>query len=52
MEKNEMSGSSSTQGERRGIYRLLVGKLKGKRPFGRPWDIWEDNIRIDLQEVG
>jgi len=39
-------------GERRGIYRVLVGKPEGKRPLGRPRRRWEDNIRMDLQGVG
>ena len=39
-------------GERTGVYRVLVGKPEGKRPLGRPWRRWEDNIRMDLQEVG
>jgi hypothetical protein len=39
-------------GERRGVYRVLVGKPEGKRPLGRPWRRWEDNIKMDLQEVG
>ena len=39
-------------GERRGVYRVLVGKPEGKRPLGRPRRKWEDNIKIDLQEVG
>jgi hypothetical protein len=39
-------------GERRGIYRALVGKPEGKRPLGRPMHRWEDNIKMDLQEVG
>ena len=38
-------------GERRGIYRALVGKPEGKRPLGRPRRRWEDNIKMDLQEV-
>ena len=38
--------------ERRAVYRILVGKPKGKRPFGRPRRRWEDNIKMDLQEVG
>ena len=37
---------------RRGIYRVLVGKPEGKRPFGRPRRRWQDNIKMDLQEVG
>jgi len=39
-------------GDRRGIYRVLVGKPEGKRPLGRPRHRWEDNIKMDLQEVG
>jgi hypothetical protein len=37
--------------ERRGVYRVLVGKPEGKRPLGRPRRRWEDNIKMDLQEV-
>jgi hypothetical protein len=47
-----MGGACSTYGERRGVYRVLVGKPDGKRPLGRPRRRWEDNIRIDFQEVG
>jgi hypothetical protein len=39
-------------GKRRGVYGFLVGKPEGKRPFGRPSHRWEDNIKMDLQEVG
>jgi len=39
-------------GEERGVYRVLVGKLEGRRPLGRPKRRWVDNIRMDLQEVG
>jgi len=39
-------------GERRVAYSVLVGKLKGKRPPIRPRHSWEDNIKMDLQEVG
>jgi hypothetical protein len=39
-------------GERRDIYRVLVGKPEGKRPLGRPRRKWEDNIKMDLWEVG
>jgi hypothetical protein len=38
--------------EGRGVYRVLVGKPEGKRPLGRPRLRWEDNIRMDLQEMG
>ena len=39
-------------GEDRGVHRVLVGKPEGKRPLGRPRRSWEDNIKMDLQEVG
>ena len=39
-------------GEGRGVYRILVGKSEGKRPLGRPRRRWEDNIKMDLQELG
>ena len=39
-------------GERRCVYRILVGKPDRKRPLGRPRHRWEDNIKMDLQEVG
>jgi hypothetical protein len=38
--------------EDRGVYRVLVGKPEKKRPLGRPRRRWEDNIKMDLQEVG
>jgi hypothetical protein len=39
-------------GEDRGVHRVLVGKPEGKRPLRRPRRRWEDNIKINLQEVG
>ena len=39
-------------GERRGVYKVLVGKGEGKRQLERPRRRWEDNIKMDLQEVG
>ena len=39
-------------GESKGVYRVLVGKPEGKRPLGRPRPRWEDNIKMNLQEVG
>ena len=39
-------------GEERGVYRVLVGELEGRRPLGRPRRRWMGNIRTDLQEVG
>jgi len=48
-----MGGACSEYvGERRGVYRVLVGKHEGKRPLGRPRRRWEDNINVDHQEVG
>jgi len=38
-------------GERRGVYKVLVGKPEGKKPLGRPRCGWEDNIKMDFQEV-
>ena len=45
-------GNVARMGEGRGVYRVLVGKPEGKRPLGRPRRRWEDNIKLDLQEVG
>jgi hypothetical protein len=39
-------------GERKDVYRVLVGKPEGKRPLGRPSLRWKDKIKMDLQEVG
>jgi len=46
------AGHVVLMGERRGVYRVLVGKPKGMRPHGKPRRRWEDNIKINLQEVG
>jgi len=46
------AGHVARMGERRCVYRVLVGKSEGKRPLGRPKLRWEDNIKMDLQEVG
>ena len=46
------AGHVARMGERRGVYRVLVGKPEGRRPFERPRRRWEDNIKMDLQEVG
>ena len=45
-------GGAARMGEERGVYRVVVGKPEGKRPLGRPRRRWEDNIKMDLQEVG
>jgi len=47
-----MDWACGVYGERRGVYRVLVGKPEGKRPLGRPRRSWEDNIKMGLQEVG
>jgi hypothetical protein len=46
---NEWAGHVACMGDRRGVYRVLVGKPVGKRPLGRPRHIWEDNIKTNLQ---
>ena len=46
------AGHVAHMGERRDTYRALVEKLEGKRPLGRPRRRWEDNIKMNLQEVG
>ena len=45
-------GHVARMGEGRGVHRVIVGKPEGKRPLGRPRHKWEDNIKMDLQEVG
>jgi hypothetical protein len=46
------AGHVARMGEKRNVYRLLVGKPEGKRPLGRPRRTWIDNIKIDLLEIG
>jgi hypothetical protein len=46
------AGHVAHMGERRGVYRVLVGRPEGKRPLGRPRHRWEDNIKMDLREIG
>jgi len=46
------SGHVGHMGKGRGMHRVLVGKLEGKRPMRRSRHRWEDNIKMDLQEVG
>jgi hypothetical protein len=46
------AGHVARTGEGRGVYKVLVGKTEGKKPLGRSWRRWEDNIKMDLQEVG
>jgi hypothetical protein len=46
-----MGGACSTYGDRRGAYRILVKRPEGRRPLGRHRPSWEDNIKMNLQEV-
>jgi 3-oxoacyl-ACP reductase-like protein len=46
------AGHVARIGEGRDVYRILMGKSEGKGPLGRPRRRWEDNIKMDLQEVG
>ena len=46
------AGHVARVGEERDVHRVLVGKREGKRPLGRPRRRWDDNIKVDLQEVG
>jgi hypothetical protein len=50
--KMSWTGHEARMRERRGVYRVLVGKPEGMRPLGRPRSRWEHNIKMDLQEVG
>jgi hypothetical protein len=52
IKKAEMTRACSTYGERRGAYRVLVGKLEGKRPLERPGRKWDDKITMCLRDVG
>jgi hypothetical protein len=45
------AGHVARMGEKRDAYRILVGRPEGRRPLGRPRHRWDDNIKIDLQEV-
>jgi hypothetical protein len=46
------AGHVARMGESIGAYRVLVGKPEGRRPLGKPKRVWEDNIKMDLREVG
>ena len=46
------AGNVAHMGEERGVYRVLLGKLDGRKQVGRPRHRWVDNIRMDVQEVG
>jgi hypothetical protein len=46
------AGYVACVGEKRKVYKVLVGKPKGRRPLGRPRRRWEDGVRMDLREIG
>jgi hypothetical protein len=46
------AGHTAHTGEGRDVYRVLVGRPKSKRPLGRPRSMWEDNIKLNLREIG
>jgi hypothetical protein len=50
--KTRWVGHVARMVEGRGVYRVLVGKPEGKRPLGRPRHRWEDNIKLELREIG
>ena len=45
-------GNVARMEEGRSVFKVLIGKPRGKRPLGRPRRRWEDNIRMDLEEIG
>jgi hypothetical protein len=49
---DEVVGTCGTHGEGRDVYRVLVGWPEGKRPLGRHRRRWDDNIKLDLREIG
>jgi hypothetical protein len=46
------AGHEARIGEKRNVYKLLLGKPEGRRPLGRPRHMWIDNIKMDLLEIG
>ena len=52
IKNNEMEGHVASLGDRRGLYKVLVGRADRKTPLGRPKCRWEDNVKMDLREVG
>jgi hypothetical protein len=52
MEEGEVGGTCGMQGEGRGVHRVLVGRPEGERLLGRPRCRWDDNIKLDLREIG
>jgi hypothetical protein len=52
MKEDEVGGKCSTHEEGRSVCRVLVGRPGGKRPLARPKRRWEDNVKMDLREIG
>jgi hypothetical protein len=52
MKEDEVGWTCGTHGKERGVYRVMVGRTEGKRLLGRPRRRWEDNIKMDLREIG
>jgi hypothetical protein len=52
MKEDEVGGTCSTHGEGRGVHGVLVVRSEGKRPVGRPRRRWEDDIKMDIREIG
>jgi hypothetical protein len=52
LQENEVGRAVAHMGEGRNVYRVLVGKPKGKRPLVRPRHRWEDGIKMDLRKIG
>jgi hypothetical protein len=50
--RRRWAGHVARMGEGRGVYRILVVRPEGKRPLGRPWRRWEDNIKLDFRDIG
>jgi hypothetical protein len=50
--RKRWAGHVARMGESRGVYSVFVGRPEGKRPVGRPRGRWEDNIKMDLREIG
>jgi hypothetical protein len=46
------AGHVARMGEGRGVYRVLIGRPEGMRPLGRPRHMWEDNVEMNLKEIG
>jgi hypothetical protein len=50
--EDKMGRACGMNGEMRNTYKILVGKSEGRKPLGRPTRRWEDNIKMDLREIG